>query len=36
MDHPAHSARGKMIEGLAHYGSATSDGSFIKAIFEKI
>jgi hypothetical protein len=28
--------RGEMIEGLAHYGSPTFSGSFVKTLFEII
>jgi hypothetical protein len=36
IDHSAHSVRGEVIKGLAHYGSATLNGSFVKTILEKI
>jgi hypothetical protein len=36
IDHSAHSVRGEVIKGLAHYGSATLNGSFVKTLFEKI
>jgi hypothetical protein len=36
IDYSTHSARGEMIKGLAHYGGATLDGSFIETVFEEI